>query len=153
MADHASLPRALHIVARLQLLMGLLALAEILVFMTQGRLQLALGVLGIPICFGLLRCSRGWRTCALVMLWVGLLVMPVLFLLGLLGSGSVSLGVLGIAMGRVPRPWMSVAALPAFLFFLWQYRVLVRPDVRRLFLATADSGAPAGDASPAVRGG
>lgn len=133
MVATAVLPRALRVVAWLHLLMGVGSAAEILVGLTRHSIHFAFGVLGIPIYFGLLRLSSGWRTCALVMLWLDLIALPVAFYISLMGSGPVPFRVLGVDVGEVPRVWMTVTALTAFPLIVWQYLVLVRADVRQLF--------------------
>lgn len=152
MSDCPHIPGVLRAVAIIHLVVGVGALVEVLVNLTRNHYQLNLGVLGIPVCFGLLRFRRGWRTCALALLWVGLLLLPLVFLMGVLGSGPATFGVLGIPIGQLPRPWLSVVAAAMFLLLLWQYRVLVSPGVSRLFLpdqapsntAQQPTGAPSG---------
>jgi hypothetical protein len=135
------LPRDLRAVALIHLVFGVGALAEVLVRLSRSHVDLNFGVLGIPICFGLLRLSRSWRTCALVLLACAQLLAPIVFVIGLAGSSPATFGVLGIPIGQVPRAWVCVAAVGLFLLALWQQRVLVRPGVRQLFLAdTAVSG-------------
>jgi len=133
MSERSHIPGALRAVAIIHLAMGVGALAEVLVHLTRNSYQLNFGVLGIPVCFGLLRLSRGWRTCALALLWVGLVQMPLVFLMGIFGSGPATFGLLGIPVGQLPRPWPSVVAAAMFMLLLWQYRVLVSQGVSRLF--------------------
>lgn len=109
--------------------------------LTQNHLQIAFGILGIPICFGLLRLSRAWRTCAIVFLCCSLFLAPLVGALALCGAGSVTFGVFGFALAQVHRGWFVAAAALLFLLSLWQYRVLVRPGVRRLFLPETGSAA------------
>ena len=135
MSERSDIPGVLRAVAIIHLVMGVGALAEVFVHLSRNFYQLNLGVLGIPICFGLLRLGRGWRTCALALLWVGLLLVPIAFLMGVSGSGPATFGVLGIPVGQLPRPWLSLVAAAMFMLLLWQYRVLVRPGVSRLFSA------------------
>jgi len=127
------LPRALKIVAALFVLGGILAVIEVAVSLMQNRLSLNFGVLGFFIGAGLLRLSRGWRTCALVCLWFGLILLPIIFLLGLLGTLPAYLQIFGVRVARVPGWTVSGAAIPFFLLVLWEYRVLVRADIRSLF--------------------
>jgi hypothetical protein len=94
------------------------------------------GVLGIPIYFGLMHLRRGWRTCALVFLWSGMLLLAVAFFLGF-GNAAVHFQILDVRVARIPTIWASVLSVPLFLLCLWQYRVLTRPDVRSLFTSAA----------------
>ncbi len=127
------IPTALHAVAMLQLLSGLATLAGVIAQLTEGTLNLNLMVLGIPAYFGLMRLSPGWRTWTLAITWTGLLVSPIAFLWGLGFHPPAEFEVFGIPGTTTSSPWLSVAAVPGFLFGLWQYRVLTRPDVAALF--------------------
>lgn len=137
MAESAQIPRDLRVVAYIHLVLGIGSLAEFVGRLTQNHFQVAIGILGIPICFGLLRLSRGWRTCALVLLWIGLLVVPVALVLGLVGSGPATFGILGIPVGQIARGWFSALAAAVLVLVAWQLRVLVRPGVRQLFSSVA----------------
>jgi len=102
--------------------------------MTQGHFSLDLGVLGIPIYFGLMRRSGGWRTCALVFLWVGMLMAPVAFITGLASGSPAYFKVFGVQLSSLSPVWLSVVSVPFFLLNLWQYRVLTHPEIRASFL-------------------
>lgn len=136
------LPRSLRVVAVIQLLLGLSSAVGILVQLTLGHVNLDFGVLGIPIYFGLKRLSSSWRTCALAFLWVGLIIAPVMFFLGVAAQRPAYFGVFGFRLASVSPLWLSVAALPLFVLLLWQYRVLTRPEIRSLFLHAVE-GLPA----------
>lgn len=134
MSNERQVPRVLAVVAILFLLSGIASVADVALDLAQGELDFNLGILGIPICFGLRRFSPAWRTCALVFLWVGMLVCPIAFLLGLFGTGSASFNLLGIRVPDIPRFWVSVAAIPAFVVVAWEYSVLTNPRIRNLFV-------------------
>jgi hypothetical protein len=131
------IPTALRVVALLHLLGGVLTVAAILVKLTHGRISLDFGVLGIPIYFGLMRFSRGWRTCALVFIWLGILLAPVAFILGLTTHFPAYFQIFGVRLASIRPVWLSVASVFWFLLELWQYRVLTRADIRSLFLQPA----------------
>ena len=128
----AKLPGDLIAVATLHLVAGGVALADMALRLSRDSFQLDLGVLGIPICFGLLLRRRGWRTLALLFLWRWLLLLPLGFLMVIAGPDSVAWNLLGV--DRLPRAMSAVLLALWFVLSLWQYRVLVRPGVRRLFL-------------------
>lgn len=137
------LPRHLRTVAAVHILQGTGSVVEVFVRLYEGHYLIALGVLGIPIGFGLLRGSRAWRTLALVFTWGGLIMGPVVMLAGL-GPGTATFGVCGFPLGEIPRAWLYVVGLPLFLLLLWSYGVLVRPDVRAWFGVSAPAdGRPA----------
>ncbi|MEK6703434.1 MAG: hypothetical protein AABZ53_14330 [Planctomycetota bacterium] len=112
---------------------GVLAALEVLVALVAGRLSLNFGVLGLFIGPGLLRFSPGWRLCALVCIWIGIV--------GLLLAGACFLGNpdrLTVTIFFIPAGQASPAlalGMCAFclLIAVWQYRVLTRPDIRVLF--------------------
>jgi len=130
-------PRALRVVALIHWAGGVLAAAGIVVNLFHDRLFLDLDLLGIPIYYGLLRLSSGWRTCALVFLWGDLIATPLMFLVGLVGKPPAFVLVLGVRLESISPVWMSVLAVPAFILALWQYRVLTRPEIRSLFTSAA----------------
>ena len=145
MTESAKIPSALRVVAYIHLVMGILSVVKFIVLLFHSRLSFEFGILGIPIFFGLLNLRSGWRVCAMVLLWFGLIFIPIIFLLGLSGAVPAHFQIFGIKVARVPGWLVSVGTIPFFLFVLWQYRVLVRPDVRRLFLEAR----PGGSGSPA----
>ncbi|MEO6053936.1 MAG: hypothetical protein ABIP97_08000 [Chthoniobacterales bacterium] len=93
------------------------------------------GVLGIFIFFGLLNYRRGWRTLALIELWLLLFTLPILFIVSLWGLYAV-----------IPNVGMYlfitfVYIIIPFMLTLWMYRVLTKPWIRSLFYADSQSGA------------
>ena len=126
-------PRALNYVAALFIIGGICACIEVVCALFQGRISINFGVLGLFIGPGLLRFSQGWRTCGLVFIWIALIGVPIVGLLMLAGSRSVNFHVLGVKLGVVPLPVGLLVAAVVFGIALWEYRVLTRPDVRRLF--------------------
>jgi hypothetical protein len=128
--------RPLRIVALLFFLQGMAAVFALGVTFAQGRLRLDTAVLGIPICVGLVRLSWGWRTWALVHIWLALISSALVVLVTTLGGPKIAFfSVYGIRLATLsPATFFPLLAL-TFLAFVWQYRVLTRPDVRALFLA------------------
>ena len=125
-------PLALRIVAGLFTFTGVCAVIEVVLLLTRGHIDLNFGVLGLWIGPGLLRHNRTWRTWALVFLWIGLIGSPVFTLLALTRS-ALDFKVFGIPVGKVPNGIGLIVAAAVFLLSLWQYRVLTRPEIRRLF--------------------
>jgi hypothetical protein len=78
---------------------------------------------------GLRRCSRGWRTCALILTWIGIF--------GILFRGYELLAPHLILTSHKPVAELSEKSILfwvcALLFQMWQLRVLTRLDVRDLF--------------------
>jgi len=126
-------PTSLVIVAVLFAIGGVFALLEMVVDFARGMISINFGVLGILIGPGLLRYSRGWRTCALVFIIFGLILVPIIFVLMVMHSGPTNLEYFGSTVGTAPIGLGLVLVVLFFLFFWWQYHVLTRPDVKRLF--------------------
>ena|SRR5688572_508039 len=125
-------PTSLRVVAWLFIAFGLLAVCEIIAALFNSRISINLGVLGIFIGRGIFRLSQGWRTLGLVFLWIGMIVLGICMTNILFGGGSFTL-----YGARLSRGDALVIGLPITVAFLslaiWQYRVLTRPEVRRLF--------------------
>lgn len=126
-------PVSLVIVAVLFVLGGLSSLLEMVAAFGMGRISLNFGVLGMFIGPGLLRYSRGWRTCALVFIWIAMAGVPLIALLMLAVGGPLDFRVFGRKIGQLPLIYGLAVAGFAFGLALWQYYVLTRADIRRLF--------------------
>ena len=126
-------PAALKVVAIIFLLGGIWAVIEMLLQLSTGHLNINFGALGVFIGPGLLRGSRGWRTCGLVLLWLGMLLVLAVAFVFLQQDGPLDVSFLGRKVGKAP-PMVGVAMAGAvFLFFFWMYWVLTRADVRAFF--------------------
>jgi hypothetical protein len=127
------IPGSLKVVAALFILGGVSAAIEVVVSLMNNRISINLGVLGIFIGPGLLRLSRGWRTCALVFLWIALIAIPIFTILMIGHSGPLDFKILGQKVGYAPKELGILMAVLLFLLALWQYPVLTSQRVRRLF--------------------
>jgi hypothetical protein len=92
-----------------------------------------LGVLGIWIGFGLLKLRSGWRACGLVFIWIALIGIPLVCLIFLTAHRPLDVAVLGQSAGHTSPAVGAVIGILLFALSLWEYGVLTRPDVRRLF--------------------
>lgn len=128
-----NLPLSLVIVALLFILGGISAVIEVVLALMNDHLNINFGVLGIPIGIGLLRLRRGWRALALVFIWIGLIACPIIGGLFLWNSGPLDFTVFGQKNGNVPKVFGVALVVGFFVFLVWEYRVLTRRDVRRLF--------------------
>lgn len=138
------IPAALKVVAALFILSGVSAALEMLFALFQSRISINFGVIGLFVGLGLLGLRSGWRTCALVLLWIGMIGIPVIGLLMLGSSAPLNFAVFGVTIGHIPKPAGLVMAAGLFLLAVWQYRVLTRPDIRALF-GLAEDGATTRD--------
>ena len=132
------LPLALKIVASLFIFNGVIALIEMFFFNTNNGMRINFGVFGIFIGLGLFKLSRGWRICALVTTWVLLMALPLIGFLFLDHPGPLDFSIFGQKSGYVSK---EIGVTMVFLFWvynLWQYRVLTRKEVLKLFEEKAE---------------
>ena len=127
------IPTSLAVVAALFVLGGISAVIEMLVALTQNKFTIHFGVLGFFIGRGLLRLSRGWRTCGLVFIWIALVFIPIWALLVIFARAPVNFTVFGEVVGTVPKMLALLIGCVIYSVALWTHRVLVRPDVLQLF--------------------
>ena len=133
MDDNRRIPVSLTVVAVLFILGGISAVIEVLVSLAHSHININFGVLGLFIGPGLLALRRGWRTCALVFLWIAMIGIPIIAILMLGHSGPLDFKVFGQKVGYIPKELGFAIAFILFLLSFWEYRVLTRGDVRRLF--------------------
>jgi hypothetical protein len=127
-------PTALKIVAWIFIASGILTIIQTIVLLTENQIHFDTGVLGVFIGPGLLRFSRGWRTCALVLLWIGLVIGPIIMLMMLsAGGGSIVVSFFGMNFGSAPIPVGLMVGAFGYALIIWEYRVLVREDIRSRF--------------------
>jgi len=134
------MPAALNIVALLFLLEGWFGIADTVAETYRGHAHINGLLFGVAIYFGLRCFSRGWRTFALFLIWMDML---------LFGAATIS-SILDFWMGwpvsprayghlfamESPPPMPSAIAFLApvmFLVSVWRYRVLTRPEIRAMF--------------------
>lgn len=135
MSERPPLPTALKTVAALFMLGGLVFALQVAILLQAKRpLDLnVVGLLGLIVGPGLLLRSRFMRLAAVLLTWVPLILMPVFAVLLLMPDALLDrLPVLPLIEG-LSRPIVLVFYLAVFLVALWQFRVLVRPDVRSAF--------------------
>lgn len=132
------LPLSLIIVAILFSVLGFSSAANMLNHFLSGSLHIDIGILNLFIAIGLLRKKPVWRTTALVVVWIGVVLLFVSLLATLaLPSSSAPLTVYGPMLDGAP--WyvekVILFGFVALMFaaFFWILHVLTRPDVRELF--------------------
>ena len=122
-----TIPSALKTVARLFIISGGLLLIHSTLWMMHGRLIPDFGILAFWVGFGLLSGKRIYWVFArailatmLILLSTATTIMP-----------FISINTMGIASLMVP---ISAIILTLYLMLtFWQYRVIIRPDVREFF--------------------
>lgn len=125
-------PMALRIVAGLFVLQGLLTAVDVILKSCRGHLDLNLMLLCLWIGPGLLRHSPTWRKWALVVLWFSFFAISLLAVFALLRP-PLDFKIFGFPAAPAPPVLTLLFLLAAFLLTLWQYRVLIRPDIHALF--------------------
>lgn len=125
MTNKRQLPNELAAVSVVFLVLAFIAVIEMGFGVMSGSIRLEFNVLGFWIYFGLRRFSVGWRTCALVLIWIELIAMPVAVFFSIRGEIL----------------FWSVFNLAIFCLNLWLYRVLTRPNIRGLFYDDANTTA------------
>ena len=110
-------------------------------------LNIIYGVLVLFISSGLRRCSRGWRICALVVIWVGFiglawtaygLLLRYFFTAAHKPINEHPVGFYVTQANQIPVVFLVTSLAVHFLVQIWQYRVLTRPAIRDLFYHEPD---------------
>jgi len=135
------IPTTLSVVSYLFLIEGVLSVIEIVFSATRGAVHPDFGFLGLFIFGWLRRYSRGWRTCALVFIWIDLIFLAFVIGLVLYDGGAVWRSLSGREFVSIPLGWSLMMLVPFFVLVLWQYRVLTRPDIRSLFYGESQTAA------------
>jgi hypothetical protein len=94
------------------------------VIVLESLLGGVVGVFFLYLSRGLRKCSRGWRTCALILIWWGFIGM------------SFNVGRYFFDQKTFHHETIAEFLLEnalGFILQVWQYRVLTRPDIRELF--------------------
>jgi hypothetical protein len=126
------MPRDLQIVGYVTIVFGVMSALEMVLRLFNGNLHLDFGILQIPIGLGLLRLEPSCRRWALVFLSLA-------FVLSLAFTGATILGaqpdlvVFGEWIGTAPKPLALALAITSGLLTVWEFKVLNREEVRRLF--------------------
>jgi len=128
-----SIPTSLKVVAWIYLFQGVCSLVAMVVGWILGHGTIDLGVINLLIGWGLLDLKAGWRSCALIFLWITLIVAPLGAVLLLIASHPATFKIFGVPVGILSTDVMGAFLALVFFLALWQYRVLTRPDVRALF--------------------
>jgi len=132
MTQNRNIPTPLSVVSYLFLIMGFMAAIEILAGLTRGAFHFNLAILGFWIFFGLRRYSPGWRTCALVFVWIGMIIPCLMFVLVLFLGRPGNIKIFGQRYDGGSSAWMLIP-VAFFALEFWMYRVLTRPDIRSMF--------------------
>ena len=133
MESKRCVPVSLKVVAWLFIIGGIFAAIEIVVSLMNGRINLNFGVLGLLIGPGLLGLKPGWRTCALVFIWIALILLPIVIVLMMSVSGPLDVSVFGQKVSHCGKAIGLLVGIVMFAVTFWEYRVLTRHEVRQLF--------------------
>ena len=159
MRDEHDLPSPLRVVAWLFIVVGVYAIGESILAMTNNPFDFDLGMLFPLVGYGLLQRKALARTCALAIAWIYAVGIPVAALVsGVLwwqGKGTVRVEMLGpdalwnaVGATTTAAAIVSVAAaISAILLATWTIRMLQREDIRRLFDRSWEPTSMSADAS------
>ncbi len=128
------IPTALKIVAWLFIIGGILDAIETLVSLANNYIDINLGVINIFAGIGLLNLRPGWRIYSLVIIWLGLIIIPIVLILMITVSSPLDFKFFGQNIGYLSKlPALIFGAL-IYALIVWEYRVLTRSDIIKLFL-------------------
>ena len=138
--QNRQIPTSLRVVAILLILGGVLdaiyAIDGILFPDTRGQIErigpALSGALYLLTGLRLWALRPRWRTCALVVCWLGMIANPLTAVRLTSETGPVVVEQFGQTLINSREPLLGVV-LVLFLLSLWMYRTLTRPDVRALF--------------------
>src|SRR5665213_572217 len=141
MISGRQIPTSLSVVSYLFLIASIVSVIEIVFSAARGAIHPNFYFLGLWIFTGLRRYSRGWRTCALVFIWVSLISLAVFIGIILFDGGVLWQRSSDHKLVELPLIWSLMIVVPFFVLELWQYRVLTRPDIRNLFYGESETPA------------
>ena len=124
---------AVRLVAALFILVGVHSIVDAVLSIIYGGFHISISVLGLFVGVGLLRAHRSWRTWALVLIGLRLLLTPIAVAMILAGSSSGTILFLGGRLDYQSNGLWLAWTVAWFLISLWQVRILTRPDVRQQF--------------------
>lgn len=118
MTNRSQIPASLSAVSSIFLILAVIAVTQMVYYFMGASFRFELNILGFWIYFGLRRFSAGWRTCALVLIWMQLIVLPIMFVFSILNGRSLL------------HPLVDTTL---FALEFWMYRVLTTPVIRSMF--------------------
>jgi hypothetical protein len=125
-------PLKLRIVAWVFLIVGLNAAHDfILCIVKHGGLPPGedLGLLGIPVYFGLVRLWPGWRTCALILLGLYFVAWSIVSAFVLVQHKVGTFILFGCRLIEFPFPRSALYLGASLALAIWEVWVLTRPDI------------------------
>ena len=130
-------PLDLKLVASIFLLIGLASLVHTLATLYELPVMINPSILGIWVCYGLLKHRQGWKTCALFFIWIEMIA-PVFFLIAMLVAlvigGDFAVKYHSATLPKaIAAPLAFILAAAAFLLALWQYKVLASARIKEMF--------------------
>jgi hypothetical protein len=127
------LPVALLVVAGLFFAEGIMGVADLIVSLYYDSLMLNLEMLGIPIAYGLVKRRPGWRTTALVCLWIKMASCTCILGILLATSESFVWSRHQTVLFTISNPIAEALAVAGLILAIWRRCVLRRTNVRFLF--------------------
>ena len=131
-------PTRLKIVAGVFIFNGVCSIIAFLLDLFDDRFFVDLRMVYVFVGWGLIRYRRGWRTCALVFLWFELIGILLISVMLIFLPGPIYFQVFGIDVAPMREVYAHAMGAALFALAVWEYHVLTRPDIRKLFGVEAD---------------
>ncbi len=126
------IPQPLKIVAWIFIIGGISAAIQVVFLLLAGNININFGVLGIFIGQGLLRLNPRSLAWAMFFTWLGLILTPIFIVMSLFMPSNFE--IFGLTLGRAPPVFSFLFSIAAFALVCWQYTVLTKRQIRRLFV-------------------
>jgi hypothetical protein len=127
------IPRDLRIVGYITIAFGLLSTFDMIVRLLKGGLHVDFGIVQIPIGLGLLRLQPMSRRLAVVFLSLAFLLLLIFIGFTIVSPQPPDLMLFGDWAGTAPRPFALALSIASGILIAWEFNVLRREDVQRLF--------------------
>ena len=125
--------KALRIISILFLFGAIFSVVGFVLSFGQNRIFIPWGILGFWIFFNLPAYRRPWRTVAMVLLLIPIALFPIVSLIAMTSGIPTYIELAGTRIARVPLPIFLLWATIFWSLNFWQFRVLMRPSIRRKF--------------------
>lgn len=126
------IPQRLKVVAYMFIIGGVFSVIEVIMALSNNRISINFGVLGIFIGMGLMRLRPRAFSWAMFFIWLGLIFTPIVAVLFLFMPGN--LNIFGVIAGQASPGLGFIISIAMFALVYWEYTVLTNRQIRRLFV-------------------
>ena len=129
-------PLSLRIVAFIFLVIGIGGLYGILESLLKERfLEINIGVLGLPVCYGLLKHRQVWRTLAFIFIWIEIIGSLIAMGILIFNREVTVFKLFGVSSQTMSFPIALVTLGALLLLALWQNKVLTSKNIKEMFIS------------------